>query len=134
MSDTKQVMAISKHFLECFAGGSRRTCKPPPTDTDDDWLVLAKDSCYVDDLFQLGFEHCGAGHYEPNHGDFTSWKKGELNLIVTVYPNFYHRFIKATKISAALNLMDKKDRITLFQGVLYGNVPPIAALNAESKV
>lgn len=47
--------------------------------------------------------------------------KGDVNLIVTQDNKFYDRFMAATSVAKRLNLLDKADRIALFQAVLYGN-------------
>ena len=66
--------------------GSRRTCTPPPTDTDDDYLVLCNDAKQaVRSLKELGFEPPeNIAEYVALHScSFTSLRFGELNFIVT---------------------------------------------------
>lgn len=96
--------------------GSRATCDPAPENTDIDYLVLVKKrTCPV------GWElDTGGVHYEPSEGEFNSWRKGNVNLIVTDSYFFYDKFVVATKLAKRFNLLDKRDRIALFQGVLYG--------------
>lgn len=109
--------------------GSRVTCRPAPTNTDADYLLLVG----VDgvqllqaDLVEHGWSIGGSKpvlvdevDFKPDE-DFTSFTRGELNLIVTASPLFYNRFLAATEVSKALNIMVKADRISLFQAVLYG--------------
>lgn len=107
--------------------GSRVTCNPPPTDTDQDVLCLIDDS-NLDKLLQAleqdGFQFDGSEHYanslEEGEG-FRSYRNGEINLVMTTEFDFYHRFMAATSIAKHLNLLKKDDRIALFQAVLYGN-------------
>lgn len=109
--------------------GSRVTCNPAPTDTDQDILVLVSD--------MWGFRDYILGDSEsyaldgsmildaqlPLEADdrFSSYSKGDVNLIVTEDPVFYQKFIAASSVAKRLNLLQKPDRLALFQAVLYGN-------------
>jgi hypothetical protein len=98
--------------------GSRVTCCPPPMDTDDDWLLLInnKFSPLQAELWALG------GSNLPKD-KFTSFSEvlGDKNLIITKDIEFYDKFVKATMLCRNLNLMQKPDRICLFQAILYNN-------------
>ena len=117
--------------------GSRVTCNPAPTDTDQDVLVLTDRKRWTDTLephliaagYGLDGSDCGdQGEYlEGVELSFQSFKLDDLNLIITFDPNFYKRFMAATGVAKQFNLLDKPDRITLFQAVLYGN-PPLPSL------
>lgn len=110
--------------------GSRITCDPPPTDTDEDWLVHSYHvQQAIDLLSQNGFELDNPNHhYAPDTGVFNSWRKGKVNIILTKDYEFNRRFISATAIAKKFNLLKKEDRVTLFQGVLYGNGGPESPL------
>ncbi len=56
-------------------------------------------------------------------GLFNSWKKGDLNLIVTCSSEYFENFTKATKLATYLNLMTKGDRIALFEGICFDKWP-----------
>lgn len=110
--------------------GSRVTCNPAPTDTDRDTLVLIMASQAEDFMAELESAGCevelGDGYAADalnsgQSGRFQSYRLGEDNLIVTIDEKFYRRFVAATTVAKRLNLMDKADRIALFQAVLYGN-------------
>lgn len=108
--------------------GSRVTCNPAPTDTDQDILVLVGkhgfddlcawacdegytlDGSEVEDYFQLSPEDT-----------FQSLSNGEINFIVTEDPGFFDKFMLATHVAKTLNVMQKEHRIVLFQAILYGN-------------
>lgn len=115
------------HALAYAPVGSRRTCNPPPMDTDDDYLVLVKDHYeFRAHIAELGFTLLGslvADASEPLDAEdrFSSYMLGDINLIVTQDENFYHKFLAATSVAKRLNLLVKADRIALFQAVLYGN-------------
>lgn len=107
--------------------GSRVTCNPPPTNTDQDFLVLVKSDSQsvflaVRALSSGGWLWEGSEHYQDAMGNFMSWRRGEINLIITSSPAFAARHRAATEVCKRLNLMDKGDRILVFRAVLYGSV------------
>lgn len=55
-------------------------------------------------------------------------RRGNINVIVTPEMEFFDRFMAATELARRFNLMEKVDRIALFQAVLYG----VKAQNLES--
>ncbi len=114
--------------------GSRVTCDPAPQDTDIDWLLLirdpTKDDASAADLLSqnaydvlkaAGFSQDGQPEFYTgtNRGEFRSWRLGDLNVVTTPDGEFYRRFITATHLAKRFNLLDKADRIALFQVVLY---------------
>jgi len=108
---------LETKVIEMAAVGSRVTCVPAPTDTDEDILILTDDArLFMGDAIEAGFANCG--FYVGC--DFISLRKGEINLIVTEESSFYNKFILATHVCKALNLLDKEQRITVFQAILYG--------------
>lgn len=98
--------------------GSRETCNPPPTGTDEDFLVFADFYDAVVELESLGFT-LSNDNYEADENVFNSLRKGDINALVTSNVKFFKRFLEATKIAKEKNLMDKQDRIDLFQKILY---------------
>lgn len=117
------------YIQQITAVGSRVTCDPAPTDTDCDWLVLVGDynlGGLCQDLMSGGWELGGSDlpddvNVLPDDSKFLSYTKGDDNLIITTSLNFHRRFLAATAVSKRLNLLNKDDRIALFQAVLYGN-------------
>lgn len=114
---------------EVRAVGSRVTCWPIPMDTDIDYLVLVMDGManplytWLDQQgFVLGGSVPSPDDEQPDATEkFASFTKGDINLIITASPVFFRRFMAATSVARRLNLLDKADRIALFQAVLYGN-------------
>ena len=108
--------------LEMEPVGSRVSCNPPPMDTDEDLLILT-DKMYklVEDCKAQGF--AGGEVYFKEDGsaasDFISIRKGNINLIVTEDKQWYDKFLLATHICKTLNVMDKKNRVMVFQAILY---------------
>lgn len=107
--------------------GSRVTCNPPPTDTDEDFLVTVLYFYHDEAIAALSADGFALDnpneHYVPDSGVFNSWRKGNTNIILTKDYDFARRFKAATFVAKQLNLLKKEDRVTLFQAVLYGNYP-----------
>ena len=110
--------------------GSRVTCTPAPTDTDEDWLCLMPGDTDSGANFDLALTSLGwrLGGSQPTDSNaipprerFWSSTHGEVNIIVTQSVEFFERFMAATAVSKRLNLLNKDDRIALFQAVLYAN-------------
>lgn len=101
--------------------GSRVTCNPPPTNTDEDWLCLMAGDP-TERMSAAGFKQDGSPEFYTgnDNGGFRSWRKGDLNIVTTESQEFFERFETATYLAKRLNLMEKADRIALFQAVLYG--------------
>jgi hypothetical protein len=108
--------------------GSRVTCSPAPMDTDEDFLALVAPEVFVgfeQMLYLRGFQFGGSrihagGCLVGDESSFQSYTLGQTNMIVTASEAFFNRFMAATSIAKRLNLLDKFDRIALFQAVLYG--------------
>ena len=108
--------------------GSRVTCNPAPTNTDDDYLVFVDASnlqeflneCVFHSNYDFGGSFHGKDHKAAN-SVFYSLKSGEINLIVTDKEWFNRRFLAASSLAKHFNLLEKSDRVRLFQAVLYGN-------------
>lgn len=110
--------------------GSRVTCDPPPTDTDADYLVLVdclEYKAFEATLFTNGFVLDGSmilatGCETGDPDTFQSFSRDKDNLIVTSNADFWEAFLAATSVAKRLNLLNKEDRIALFQAVLYSTI------------
>lgn len=114
--------------MACAHVGSRVTCDPPPTTGDQDILVLSWFKRFPTIMTTNGWVLGGStpantagGHRATSSSVFESYTQGPLNIIVTPDPDFYGKFMAATRVAQCLNLLDKQNRIMLFQAVLYGN-------------
>ena len=105
--------------------GSRFTCYPPVMDTDEDYVCLMTDE---DMLYDIGFVCTTQEDTTYELSDFTTWRHKDINLVVTSSLPFYEKFVEATNEAKRLNLLDKAERIRLFQKVLYGNEPVLEDL------
>jgi len=99
--------------------GSRYICTPAVLNTDDDYVVLAKQG-WSKELEDKGFTYTPTDVEYDSMGEFTSVRKGDINYIVTENPVFFERFRAATELAKTLNLQNKNERVRLFQLVLYG--------------
>lgn len=122
--------AVIDHAAAHRLVGSRVTCDPPPVNTDQDVLVYVRRH-QVDRLFSAlerdGWKFDGSEAYANSVREgqgFRSYRKGDVNLVVTSEREFYDRFVAATTVAKHLNLLQKSDRVALFQAVLYGNPIP----------
>ena len=120
-------------FAEAVARtGSRVICNPAPTDTDDDYVVLVASRMWnafdiLDCLEDYGYIHnTGVSDAYQNmlsfdeEDGFMSFKKGEVNYIITPSKDFFDKFCAATLSAKEMNLTDKQDRIKHFRSYLYG--------------
>lgn len=112
-------------FIRADPVGSRVTCNPAPTDTDMDILVLVSSlrgiRADLTNFLRSGpaWKPCGSEYEKATR---TAFRYGEINIIVTDDPDHYALFMRATKIAKGLNLMNKDDRIFLFETLLDDNV------------
>lgn len=114
--------------------GSRVTCNPAPTDTDEDWLCKVTNlDTFIDQAIAAGFTLDGslnqgviAGEADTasKSGLFASVsrKSDNLNLIATSNGVFFDRFVLATHVCKHLNVLPKDHRIAVFQAILYGHM------------
>lgn len=112
--------------------GSRVICNPAPTDTDIDFVVQVSSRMWntfdiLDLLDTKGYTHnTGESNTYNNmlsfdrEDGFMSFRKGEVNYIITPSKVFFENFCLATICARELNLTDKDDRIKLFRKFLYG--------------
>jgi hypothetical protein len=108
---------FEENVLKMDYVGSRVTCVPAPTDTDEDVLVLTDNVVkFVNSCTKAGFKETGS--YAGSA--FYSLRQGEVNLIITDEEEFYEKFMLATHVCKSLNVLDKQHRITVFQAILYG--------------
>lgn len=110
---------LRTYFKKAAPTGSRWICDPPPMHTDEDWICLAETfETATNDLVAEDFEE--EGEYREEGNNFLSFRKGDVNLIVVTEEGYYNEFCLATKLARKYNLLQKRDRIQLFQAILEG--------------
>lgn len=116
----KYIEIPDKLWSNIYQTGSSYICSPPVLDTDIDYVIF---TINPDELFYYledkGFETDYKDYQLESDGTFRSYKKENLNLIITDTYEFYLSFVKATDLAKKLNLRDKQQRIDLFQYILY---------------
>ncbi len=127
MKTEEIILRLTNYGCTVETCGSRVTCNPAPTDTDEDYLVEVV-GCDISDVIHV-LSECGfiwegnhSEHYRDAASTFMSWRKAEVNFIVTDEAGFAKSHRAATALCTRLNLMNKQDRIALFQAVLYGEI------------
>ena len=125
----KEIFEIMKYPIAgLFKCGSRVTCNPPILNTDEDWMIRVS----LNDIefihlrleklgFTLGGSVCLNTKTLEHPQLFWSFTKDNINLLVTCSLGFYTKFFNATMVAKRLNLLNKNDRVMLFQAVLYNN-------------
>jgi len=107
--------------------GSRYNCSPPVRNTDEDYLIYPSGSfgTFLKFLMDIGYKEAVDRNTTslPKSGcaaDFRSFKKGKINLIVTHSSAYFNNHRTAGYVCKKLNLLDKEDRILVYEAVLYG--------------
>ena len=112
--------------ISIFPTGSFFTCYPQVTTTDRDYLVRVTDLGVGETaILSKGYKVSVSDREEYDlqaEGGFQTFRKGNINLIVTEDELFYSKFVDATLLAKELNLLKKEDRIKLFAYVLYGKI------------
>ena len=110
--------------------GSNYICNPPVTTTDIDTVFLVTNMFFADQaLVANGWTRCIGEGYEVLGGDFQAYRKGNKNYICTADPQYYSKYVRATKICKMMNLLNKEDRIWMFKVVMEGTHLPSNSLN-----
>lgn len=120
MDRASVLAALGQHAVTYQMTGSRYICNPAPTDTDEDYIALVAGDGWADALWASGFTLNTDSELYDDCPDFYAWRAGEFNVICVEEPEMYRRWVDATEQAKALNLLEKADRIALFQKVLYG--------------
>lgn len=111
-------------YTECFRTGSSVICSPPVLTTDIDVMMHTKNVVSL-------YEYLLDNGWEPSKGDYSSdtgpvrcwhsFRKGEYNLLITDDLEYYSKFEEATIVATKLNLLNKTDRIYLFNYITQGD-------------
>lgn len=104
--------------------GSRVTCDPIPAGADYDYLVF----CPTDDDVRHMVNYLGAENYKWESSEhyqqvaqtgFMSWRRGDCNVLLTSNHVWLERHHVATEKCKQQNILDKEERIKIFQQILY---------------
>lgn len=118
-----ETAVIREFVVKEMLCGSRVTCNPPVTGTDQDVLVLVKSINHREMsavLSGAGWLLGGSGQADD---EFESWTKGDVNLILVDDLDYYARHACATALCKRLNLLKKDERCLVFRAMLYTESP-----------
>ena len=114
-------MIPSYLYSNTFPTGSNYICNPPVTNTDIDQMFLVYNLEETKKtLLKDGWTLCGhdaIDQYPEGYDDWYALRKDNLNALITNNMDYYLKFYEATETAKKLNLLDKKDRIELFQKI-----------------
>ena len=114
-------MIPSYLYRVSFPTGSNYICNPPVTNTDVDEMFLVDDLQEVNfQLTGLGWTKCGLEEetYQDKPSHWAAYRKENMNALLTTDLKYFMNFFKATEEAKHLNLLNKEDRIALFQKIL----------------
>ena len=107
-------------YKKSYLTGSSYICDPPVLNTDVDYIIYTETQTelfYY--LVDTGWSLCGNAEYE-GQGEFTAYRKGKFNYIITSNLVYYLRYCAATELAKKLNLLNKADRVELFNWIVTG--------------
>ena len=114
-------MIPSYLYKVSFPTGSSYICNPPVTNTDVDEMFLVDDLQEVNfQLTGLGWTKCGLEEetYQDKPSHWAAYRKENMNALLTTDLKYFMDFFKATEEAKHLNLLNKEDRVALFQKIL----------------
>ena len=117
MTEQEVVKMLKEKGVRFFLTGSQAIAPDLAYESDTDFAVL--DARGRLDLSDWEDESSNLGKYDGD--DFTSYRKGDINLIVMKSADMFYRWEVATAAAKQMGIQSRPERIRLFQGVLYGN-------------
>ena len=114
-------MIPSYLYKVSFPTGSNYICNPPVINTDVDEMFLVDDLQEVNfQLTGLGWTKCGLEEetYQDKPSHWAAYRKENMNALLTTNLKYFMDFFKATEEAKHLNLLNKEDRVALFQKIL----------------
>ncbi len=131
-------MRLKDYFRSETQVGSSVTCDPPVLDTDIDFLILIKQE-NLETVHELLGQTGWTSHYDQYTGPkkdikpFRAYRKGKINYILTWDDDYHRRFLEASSLAKRFNLLNKADRVDLFNLALYGTYVTSSASQEEEE-
>lgn len=117
--DEGKVIEFKDTVRKSWPTGSRYICDPPVLNTDKDTVILVNGFLdWETALLNEGWERDGKDYGELR-SDFTSYRKGDENYVVTEDEDFFRKFVVATEGAKEANLLDKEKRVLFFQRIFF---------------
>ena len=99
---------LKKSFVREFAPYGSRVVGCAKEDSDYDYIVYCTARPTSADMEDTGFEPDST---DPLYGDdFSSWRKGKVNLVFTDKYSFYKASLEACEFCKEYRVWDKEDR------------------------
>ena len=110
-------MIPSYLYKVSFPTGSNYICNPPVTNTDIDQMFLVYDLYRAaEELNLLGWKECRTKNNNEYPTDvMLAFRLGVNNALLTDNEEYFNNFYKATEEAKRRNLLNKADRIALFE-------------------
>ena len=111
-------MIPSYLYKVSFPTGSNYICNPPVTNTDIDQMFLVYDLYRAaEELDKLGWEECRTKNSSIDYPTdvMLAFRLGVNNALLTDNEEYFNNFYKATEEAKRRNLLNKADRIALFE-------------------
>lgn len=110
-------MIPSYLYKVSFPTGSNYICNPPVTNTDIDQMFLVYDLYRAaEELDLLGWKECRTKNNNEYPTDvMLAFRLGVNNALLTDNEEYFNNFYKATEEAKRRNLLNKADRIALFE-------------------
>lgn len=102
--------------------GSFVICDPPVLNTDRDFVVYGRAAARRS-LEKAGFKKTSPSNDGYKSDSMTMFRRGDDNVIFTCKRKVYYAWVKATRLAAHMNLLDKKQRVLLFAYIVDGKYP-----------
>ena len=114
------ILELKIKDLLYIPSGSRVICDPPVLTTDEDWFVWVSDwDEAAEILYAEGFSPTTE---QQDYTAFISLRKAYLNICVTTDIDLYKRTVLATDLAKRFNLLNKQDRVDLFNAIQFGSL------------
>lgn len=111
---------IKQGVIQLCPTGSKYICNPPVLNTDEDYYgYTSNKASTIEALLNDGWELCTDNDYDDDA--FTALRKGAYNLILLFTVNEWMQHYKTTELAKRFNLVNKHDRIDLFELVRNGS-------------
>ena len=118
LEELNELMNVYADNDSMLLTGSSITCFPPVEDTDID-VVIVYNGKLSSQLQAHGFTIADHAEY-PHQGISACYRKGKVNVIAVRTSDDFKLWVKATHLASHLNLLEKHQRVALFQFVTEG--------------
>lgn len=115
-----EAMALASEYEGCLLSSlvGSVAIEGKGNDVDHLWLVVNKGDV-IQYLTGLGFIH--EGNITYNNGDFESFRRMPLNIIITDLPKIFETWKVAVEVCKYVGVRTREERVAIHQIVMDGN-------------